>query len=197
MKELIDKPLEFGMMITNKEVNVDSNGVESIYIEGYANTVDTDRVGDVIPMSTWKDPDAMKNYLKNPIVLAFHNHSKPIGVMEEYKVDSKGLWIRAKISKIEEDVFNAIKEGILKTFSVGFRLKDLDYDEENDRWILTKLELHEISVVSVPCNQDSVFSLAKSLDHDSYTKLLKDRKKSKKVSNIFELAQVLGCIKEE
>ena len=45
----------------------------------------------------WKG-DAMNNYLKNPIILAFHNHSKPIGQMVEYSVDSKGLKIVAEIS---------------------------------------------------------------------------------------------------
>lgn len=198
-----DKNIELQLdgLITKANTQTSDTGEEFIMIEGYANTTSTDRSGDVIPISTWKDPDALKNYLKNPIILAFHDHEKPIGKMEEYKVDANGLWIRAKISKIDEEVFKSVKEGILKSFSVGFRLKDIEYDENNDQWILTKLELYEISVVSVPCNQDSVFSLAKSLSHESYTKLLKECKKTIKkpikVSNIFELAQVLGCIKEE
>lgn len=198
-----DKNIELQLdgLITKASAQTSDTGEEFVMIEGYANTPSADRVRDVIPISTWQDPDALKSYLKNPIILAFHDHEKPIGKMEEYKVDANGLWIRAKISKIDEEVFKSIKEGILKSFSVGFRLKDIEYDENNDQWILTKLDLYEISVVSVPCNQDSVFSLAKSLSHESYTKLLKECKKTikkpSKVSNIFELAQVLGCIKEE
>lgn len=194
------------MLFTKAEVQTSDNGEEFVLIEGYANTVDEDRVGDVIPMSTWKDPESLMNYQKNPIVLAFHDHKQPIGTAIELNVDSKGLWIKAKISSANEYVYKAVKAGILKALSVGFRLKDIEYDEDHDRWILTKLELHEISVVSVPCNQDSIFSLAKSLNHSDYMDLikLKDAKQTAKpsedkeeVSQLYLLAQAIGCLKEE
>ena len=57
----------------------------------------------------------------------------------------------------------AVKHGILKTFSVGFRLKDIEYAEEQDAYLLTKVELTEISIVSIPCNTDATFAVMKSL----------------------------------
>jgi HK97 family phage prohead protease/HK97 family phage major capsid protein len=136
--------------------------IDSIFIEGYANTNATDRSGDVIPSSAWET--ALENYLKNPIILAYHDHDEPIGRMVEHKIDTTGLWVRARISAAAEDVFNLIKDGVLSTFSVGFYIKDAVYDAATELFVIKELELLEISVVSVPCNQDSTFSLAKSFE---------------------------------
>lgn len=133
----------------------------SIYIEGYASTMDTDRVGDVIPPQVWKR--GMDNYLRNPIILAFHDHNDPIGRMVEHKVDNKGLWIKARISAAAE-YFGLIKDGVLTAFSVGFRVKDAAYDAASEVFTVKELELIEISVVSVPANQNTLFSLSKAFD---------------------------------
>jgi HK97 family phage prohead protease/HK97 family phage major capsid protein len=137
--------------------------VDSIFIEGYANTTSVDRSGDVIPMPAWTK--ALDNYLKNPVILAHHRHSEPCGRMVDHKIDEKGLWVKARISAAAEDVFNLVKDGVLTAFSVGFVIKDAVYDAVTDLFIIKDLELLEISVVSVPCNQDSTFSLSKSFDN--------------------------------
>ena len=143
--------------------------IDSISIEGYANSTSVDRVGDVIPMTAWEK--ALENYLKNPIILAYHEHDEPIGRMIDYKVDEKGLWVKARISAAAEDVFNLIKDGVLTAFSVGFIIKDAIYDSVTDLFIIKELELLEISVVSVPCNQDSTFSLSKAFENaEEYSK---------------------------
>lgn len=135
---------------------------QSIFIEGYANTVDIDRAGDVILETAWAA--GIKNYLKNPIVLAYHDHDDPIGRMVDYRVDSKGFWVRIRISPAAGEVYNLIKDGILTAFSVGFRVNDATYDQVSDIFVIKEIELMEISVVSVPCNQESTFSIAKSFE---------------------------------
>jgi HK97 family phage prohead protease/HK97 family phage major capsid protein len=136
--------------------------VDSIYIEGYANTTSVDRSGDIIPKTAWEA--GVQNYLKNPIILAYHDHDEPIGRMVEHKVEDRGLWIKARISAAAEDVFNLVKDGVLTAFSVGFIIKDATYDSVTDLFIIKELELLEISVVSVPANQDSTFSLSKAFE---------------------------------
>jgi len=137
-------------------------------IKGFANTVSKDRSGDVIVKEAW-EKGGMDDYLKNPIVLAFHDYSRPVGTTVDYRVTDKGLEIVAEISKAAGEVYNLIKDGVLKTFSVGFNLKEADYDREDDTFYIKDLELYEISVVSVPANQDSVFSLEKSFkDEEEY-----------------------------
>lgn len=143
----------------------DGDSEDSIFIEGYANTTDVDRADDVIISNAWLN--GMDNYQKNPIILAYHDHDSPIGRMEDFKVTGKGLWIRARISAAAEEVYKLIKDGILTAFSVGFRIKDAEFDTINGLFIIKELELMEISVVSVPCNQESIFSLAKSFESEA------------------------------
>jgi len=142
-------------------------------IKGYANTVSKDRTGDIIVKEAWTQ-GGMDDYLKNPIILAFHDHSRPVGTTVDYNVTDKGLEIVAEISKAAGEVYNLIKDGVLKTFSVGFSIKDADYDKEADTFFIKDLDLYEISVVSVPANQDSTFSLAKSFsDVEEYNSFKK------------------------
>ena len=134
----------------------------SVYIAGYASTNDADRQGDVVPASVWEK--GIANYLKNPVILAYHDHSEPVGRMVEHKVDAKGLWIKARISSAAEEVYNLVKDGVLTAFSIGFRIVDAEYNAAQELFVVKELELHEISVVSVPANQNTLFSLSKAFD---------------------------------
>ncbi len=148
-----------------------ADDTESIYIEGYASTNDIDRAGDVVSSLVWEQ--GMKNYLANPIILAQHDHSDPIGRMEDHKIDGKGLWIRARISAAAE-CYKLIKDGVLTAFSIGFRILDAEYNSIAEVFLIKEVELMEISVVSVPCNQNTLFSLAKAFDDaDEYKEFKK------------------------
>jgi HK97 family phage prohead protease/HK97 family phage major capsid protein len=136
--------------------------IDSITIEGYASTNDIDRHGDVVPASVWEK--GMENYLKNPVILAYHKHDEPVGRMVEHRVDDKGLWIKVRVSAAAEDVFNLVKDGILTAFSIGFRILDAEYNSALELFMVKELELHEISVVSVPANQNTLFSLSKAFE---------------------------------
>ncbi len=156
-----DKILRLDNIFT-KELPTAEESIDSIYINGYASTNEVDRAGDVIPSSVWEA--GMKNYLKNPVVLAYHDHDDPVGRVTEHKIDEKGLWVKARISAAATEVFNLVKDGVLSAFSVSFRVLDAAYDSVTELFVVKELELLEISVVSVPCNQDTLFSLAKSFD---------------------------------
>lgn len=143
---------------------VDTGQDGELKIEGYASTAAIDRSADVILASAWTKSGGLNNFQRNPILLFNHNYDKPIGKVVAMGTDSRGLKINGVISKSAGDVYNLVKEGVLSTFSVGFLIKDADYDKENDGLIVKDAELLEISVVSVPCNQDATFSVAKSFD---------------------------------
>lgn len=146
-----------------KELPTATDTIDSIFIEGYASTNDVDRSGDVVPVSVWEQ--GMKNYLNNPIILAQHDHDDPIGRMVEHKLDTKGLWIKARISAAAE-VFSLIKDEVLTAFSIGFRVLDAEYNAAAELFVIKELELIEISVVSVPCNQNTLFNLSKSFESE-------------------------------
>lgn len=169
MKQKLDKLL----YLTSKFTAASTESDDSIYIEGYASTVDRDRQGDVIPVSAWKE--GLYNYLKNPIILAYHNHQMPVGKMVEHKVTDSGLWIRAQVPSEVGDIYKLIKKGLLSAFSVGFRVRDADYDSASESFLIKQLELHEISVVSIPANQNTIFSLAKAFDDANEFELFKQQ----------------------
>jgi HK97 family phage prohead protease/HK97 family phage major capsid protein len=153
-----DKLFKLCVPLETKEVGDD----DDLIITGHASTNDEDRTGDIIVTDAWKKPGALKDYLKNPIVLAFHDMSRPIGKTIGHEVDDKGLKITAKISKAAGDIRELIKEGILSAFSVGFMIKDADWDNQNGIFYIKEVELFEVSVVSVPANQNALFSMEKN-----------------------------------
>jgi HK97 family phage prohead protease/HK97 family phage major capsid protein len=167
-----NKVIYFNSRFTTKAATQE-DGDETIVVEGYASTNDVDRVGDVVPTSVWEK--GLANYLKNPIILAYHNHQMPVGKMVEHRVDEKGLWIKASISDAADNVYKLIKKGILSAFSIGFRVKDAEYNSAAEVFLIKDLELHEISVVSIPANQNTLFSLSKAFDSAEEFELFKQQ----------------------
>ena len=87
----------------------------SLVIQGMANTVAKDRAGDVIIAEAWTTSNALTNYMKNPIILAFHNHSLPIGTAISITPTEKGLevWCNRHDCKIIHINFNGNKVSLL------------------------------------------------------------------------------------
>ena len=158
------KVLQLSAGLSVKALPTPEDADQSIYIEGYASTNDPDRSDDVVPTSVWEA--GIKNYLKNPIILAYHDRDDPVGRMVEHKVDSKGLWIKARISPAAE-IYGLVKDGVLTALSIGFRVLDAEYNALTELFVVKELELMEISIVSIPCNQNTLFSLSKSFDTEN------------------------------
>ena len=159
-----DKTLYLNSSFETKSVK---KGSKALKIAGYANTITKDRAGDVVTAQAWAK--GVDNYRRNPVLLYQHKHDAPIGRVEKITVDKKGIFVEANVSEAAErshGIQTLIKDGALKSFSVGFRVKDGKYNREDDSMMITDVELMEISVVSVPCNQDSLFSIKKSFETD-------------------------------
>ena len=150
---------------TFKTLGEDDDG--SVNIKGYASTNHSDRAGDSINHDAWIKNGGLENFKGNPIILFNHDYNKPIGRATSLEVSDKGLELGARISKSAGDIKDLIKDGVLGAFSVGFRVKDADYLKETDGYQIKDAELFEVSVVSVPCNQAAMFSIAKSFDSQS------------------------------
>ena len=143
-------------------------------IKGSASTNSLDRAGDIIESSAWTK-GGLDNYKINPILLFNHDYDRPIGRTKELEVSNDGLEITARVSKAAGEIKDLIKDGVLGAFSVGFKVKDADYINETDGYKIKDAELFEVSVVSVPCNQNAVFSIAKSFDSmEEYNTFKKD-----------------------
>ena len=137
---------------------------KGLIIEGFGNANVHDRMDERIEPKGWQ----IDNYKKNPVILFDHGHdmafgSMPIGKAISAEPQDGGLYIKAKVSESKTEKITAVRdlieEGILKTFSVGFR--PIGEPEKSDGGIVIKsAELIECSVVPVPMNQDSVFSVS-------------------------------------
>lgn len=138
-----------------KDVSMD--GTDTV-IEGWANKAVVDRGKDYIGKKAWD----LTNFEKNPVILFNHDKEKPIGKALGVEATDEGLYIKARISKSKDPmvsyVRDLIKEGILNAFSVGFDAKQEGKDSKGVNEI-TQAELYEVSVVSLPMNQDSIFTL--------------------------------------
>lgn len=160
-----DKTLYLNSSFETKAVK---KGSKSLKIAGYANTITKDRAGDIVTAEAWAK--GVDNYRRNPVLLYQHKHDAPIGRVDKITVDKKGIFVEAAVSEAAEKnqgIQTLIKDGALKSFSVGFKVKDGKYNREDDTMMITDVELMEISVVSVPCNQDSLFSIRKSFESDT------------------------------
>lgn len=135
--------------------NQTKDASEECIIEGFANTSDKDRVGDVVLPSAFEK--SLPTYLSNPVLLANHDWNDPCGMVMDAEVQDKGLFIRAKISATRPDIKTLIREGVLRTFSIGYNELDADMDEATQTKFIKSLELLEISIVTVPANAMALF----------------------------------------
>ena len=139
-------------------------------IEGYASVFGgVDSYGDTI------ENTAFDNVIKSgqkPLMFYQHNRwSIPIGVWEELSVDEKGLKVKGRLNlELEEarEVYSALKFGSLNGMSIGFRMKDKDYeyDDEDICHIKNITELLEISIVNFPADKEARIDAVKSEDRD-------------------------------
>jgi HK97 family phage prohead protease len=145
------------------EFDLDSYQIKSangkVSVEGYANTVDRDRVKEIVLPKAFEKSLAV--YLDNPVLLYQHDWDMPIGKVIQAVITEKGLWIKAEISNAKdvEDVRTKISEGILKTFSIGYNEIKSRFDEKAKCKIVEELELLEISVVTIPANTEAKFTV--------------------------------------
>ena len=168
--KLVKDKNSFQIHWEKKAINekVDNEWNKYLEIEWYASTKDKDRGHDIVEPKAFEN--ALATYMTNPVVLLQHKHDKPIGTVTEASIDNKGLYIKANITENTDNVMSAIKNWVLRTFSIGYGLKEWDYEveetvDENGKYDYTttikNLELYEISVVSVPMN---AYALMKSIE---------------------------------
>lgn len=142
---------------------------DELYIEGYASVETIDRHDSLVLTGSAVEAiqEAMRLFMKNPVVLYMHMQDKPCGVVVEQRIDDLGLWVRVLISKAKgcEDIRTQIRERVLRGFSIGFRIKDAAFEVTNGKEIMVirALELMEISVVTVPSNRDTLFTVAQRM----------------------------------
>jgi Escherichia/Staphylococcus phage prohead protease len=144
---------------------------------GYVSTFgNVDHVGDVVmhgafdaSLAAWK-AGAQKIRFLNA-----HRTDQVLGVATELKADDRGLLGTFKISKtsLGQDIHTLLKDGALDSFSIGYVPTDIEFDDSGVRKLLG-VDLLEVSLVSIPANDQAAVTGVKAVWSASYVNDLPD-----------------------
>lgn len=100
-------------------------------------------------------------------LLAFHNPNEPIGRIDLLEETKEGLQIDATLARgvqRADEVERLINMGALDSASIGFRAKKSTRDRKTGARLLEKIDLFEVSVVSMPANEQALIRTVKRSD---------------------------------
>lgn len=132
---------------------------------GYASTfLNTDEGGDIVM------PGAFKTSLKNrprPKLLWQHQSSEPIGTVVSLTEDDRGLKGEWEIVDTQRgtDAYKLLKKGAIDSLSIGYLPVDAEFKDSGVRE-LKEVDLLEVSVVTIPMNEEALITNVKSMLHD-------------------------------
>jgi len=152
-------------LIPFENKNVPENKDFIMTISGYASTIDVDRVNEIVePKAFLSSESFFKDF---PVLHVNHDmrwSGLPIGKVTDYLIDERGLLIEAVIANTDkgQEVKKLIELDILRGFSIGFNIKNIEWGANGAPSKITDLELIEISVVSSPANTEAVIEQAQA-----------------------------------
>ncbi len=146
-------------------LNVKSFDEAKRQIEGMATTPTPDRMGDVI--------EPLGAEFQNPSPLLWqHNHDEPVGQVTFGKPTKDGIPFKATIAQLDEpgtlknrldEAWQSVKLKLVRAVSIGFR--SIEHAFMNDGGIkFNKIEIMELSLVTIPANQEATITAIKSID---------------------------------
>jgi len=152
------------------EMKAADNGL----IEGYFSTYEKtpDSYGDIIEPGAFTETIKAREESGHPFPLCFnHDFSAVIGAVDSVKDTEKGPFISAHFLDTQQaqDVRKMLQSGAIYQFSfaydvLGARRPTEEEEKAGVMNVLTKLEVFEISVVTVPANQNAVATEVKSME---------------------------------
>jgi len=133
-------------------------------IEGYGSTFGgkPDSYGDIIAPGAFAETIASG---VKPKMFWAHDPSKPIGSWTEAIEDEKGLFLRGRLNmEVQQarEAYALVKNGDIDGLSIGYRIKEYSVDVDTGVWTLEKLDLKEVSIVSIGANDNATISSVKA-----------------------------------
>lgn len=151
-----------------KSFNLEIKAVqEDGFFSGYGAVFgNVDWYNDVIlPGAFAKSLEKWAEKNKMPPVLWNHNDGEPIGVYTNIYEDSKGLFVEGRL--LIDDVPRAksthalLKAGAIDGLSIGYKTKKANQQTNGIRELI-ELDIGEISIVTMPANEQSLVTSVKS-----------------------------------
>lgn len=123
-------------------------------IQGYASLFGAvDQGGDVVAPGAYSASlTALETSGSRVKMLWQHDPMQPIGVWEELREDSRGLWVKGRLlTEIARggEAAALIAAGAIEGLSIGYRTKRAR-QADSGRRVLTEVELWEVSLVTFP-----------------------------------------------
>jgi len=112
----------------------------------------------------------LTRFKENPIILYQHSADEPIGKAIDIRLEEKGIVADIElapkgISEKIDTIRGLLEAGILKAVSIGFTAQEYEPIRNEDNqftgYKFLKSLLHEISIVSIPAN-DEALAIARS-----------------------------------
>lgn len=170
IKEYIEKvktkKLEFITFKNNVQILETKNEDGSLRLTAIASTDSVDRGDDIVIPTGIKTTN-----IKNNLIPMFLNHDldKMIGGWDKWYVKDNKFIVEgtflAPVLDWQKDAMEKVKSKVLNGISIGFMIEKVSFDK--DIRILEEIELYEVSVVSVPMNQDCYITEVKNLNQSS------------------------------
>lgn len=128
-----------------------------------------DSYGDIVIKGAFaKSLEDWKAKGKMPKMLWQHDSREPIGVWTSMKEDDKGLYVEGRILRdagdLEKRAYAHLKAGSVDSLSIGYSLspEGVEYNQEEDAYLLKQINLWEVSPVTFPANPDALIDTVKS-----------------------------------
>ena len=131
-------------------------------IEGIANTAAIDSYQTIL------EPEGAEFTLPLP-ALYQHNSRQPIGHVVEAKVSKGSIRVKVQVAKTGvagfiDEAWALIKNGLVRGLSVGFEPIEEVFDKTFNGFRYPKWKWHELSMVTIPANQEATMSTVRSAD---------------------------------
>lgn len=193
------------MQFKSIELKADEVGKVAGFFSTYDKTPDS--YGDIIEPGAFTKTIAKRKETGHPFPLCFnHDFDKVIGTVDSIEDQEKGPYIEATFldTTLAQDVRKMLKSEAIYQFSFAYDvLKRRDPDEEEKKAgimnVLQEIELFEVSIVTVPANQNAVVTDVKSITAEEIANGVIEMKQGKRnsrkdadvINQIIELAKSL------
>lgn len=155
------------------KLKANENGTISGYFSTYEKTPDS--YGDIIEPGAFTKTIEKRKESGHPFPLCWnHDFSSVIGVVDTVEERETGPYIEAHFldTELAQDVRKMVQSGAVYQFSFAYDvLKSREPDEEEKKSgvtnVLEEVEVFEVSVVTVPANQNAVVTDVKSVDPET------------------------------
>lgn len=149
-------------------------GIPDGYIAGIASTPSTDRHGHKVMAGAFDESIKVKGLAgpKGIQLLASHDWTKVAGQIKKLETLNNNLMLEAQLYtdvSYVKDLYTVLKHNGGLNFSVGFSLKEFEFndvtDGDDDPWLIVKKgDLMEVSIVTFPSCKEAQMTFVKELD---------------------------------